>query len=160
MTKEDKVLTKKFIAFLQTKYPLRNDLKINFLGVRDSEMSTGSRTMDSTLKILSKGRLNRDILRTLAHEWVHEYQLTILNREHGPDIGGKNEDEANAFAGQLIKMFEKKFPEIRDMMFEDKGIKKRLGIINEQLLLIEKGGVKENLILEMKKIGIEKLPYS
>jgi len=160
MTKEDKVLTKKFIAFLQTKYPLRNDLKINFLGVRDGEMSTGSRTMDSTLKILSKGRLNRDILRTLAHEWVHEYQLTILNREHGPDIGGKNEDEANAFAGQLIKMFEKKFPEIRDMMFEDKGIKKRLGIINEQLLLIEKGGVKENLILEMKKIGIEKLPYS
>jgi hypothetical protein len=54
MTKEDKVLTKKFIAFLQTKYPLRNDLKINFLGVRDGEMSTGSRTMDSTLKILSK----------------------------------------------------------------------------------------------------------
>tara|TARA_R110000868_G_scaffold307071_4_gene568555 strand:- start:159 stop:2336 length:2178 start_codon:yes stop_codon:yes gene_type:complete len=160
MTKEDKVLTKKFIAFLQTKYPLRNDLKITFLGVRDGEMSTGSRTMDSTLKILSKGRLNRDILRTLAHEWVHEHQLTILNRKHGPDIGGKNEDEANAFAGQLIKMFEKKFPEIRDMMFEDKGIKKRLGIINEQLLLIEKGGVRENLILEMKKIGIEKLPYS
>ena len=102
MTKEDKVLTKKFITFLQTKYPLRNDLKINFLGVRDSEMSTGSRTMDSTLKILSKGRLNRDILRTLAHEWVHEYQLTILNREHGPDIGVKNEYEANAFSGQQL----------------------------------------------------------
>ena len=104
MSKEDKSLAKKFIAFLQTQYPLKKDLKITFLGDRKGKMSTGSRTTDSELKILTKGRLNRDILRTLAHEWVHEYQLTILNREHGPDIGGKNEDEANAFAGQLIKM--------------------------------------------------------
>ena len=124
------------------------------------KMSTGSRTSDSELKILTKGRLNRDILRTLAHEWVHEYQLTILNREHGPDIGGKNEDEANAFAGQLIKMFEKKFPNKEEMMYESKGIERRLVIINEQLLITEKETIKENLIVEMKKIGIEKLPYS
>ena len=108
-------------------------------------MSTGSRTTDSELKILTKGRLNRDILRTLAHEWVHEHQLTILNREHGPDIGGKNEDEANAFAGQLIKMFEKKFPNKEEMMYESKGIERRLVIINEQLLITEKETIKENL---------------
>ena len=160
MSKEDKSLAKKFIAFLHTQYPLKKDLKITFLGDRKGKMSTGSRTSDSELKILTKGRLNRDILRTLAHEWVHEYQLTILNREHGPDIGGKNEDEANAFAGQLIKMFEKKFPAKEEMMYESKGIEKRIGLINEQLLLTEKEDIKENLIVEMKKIGIEKLPYS
>ena len=57
-------------------------------------------------------------MRTLAHEWVHEYQHGVLNREKGPDIGGKNEDEANAFAGQLIKMFEKKFPKDEDKMYD------------------------------------------
>jgi Fe-Mn family superoxide dismutase len=160
MSKEDRSLAKKFIAFLQTQYPLKKDLKITFLGDRKGKMSTGSRTTDSELKILTKGRLNRDILRTLAHEWVHEHQLTILNRKHGPDIGGKNEDEANAFAGQLIKMFEKKFPNKEEMMYESKGVERRLEIINEQLLITEKETIKENLIVEMKKIGIEKLPYS
>ena len=46
-------------------------------------------------------------MRTLAHEWVHEYQLSVQGRKKGPNIGGKNEDEANAFAGRLVKMFEK-----------------------------------------------------
>jgi hypothetical protein len=63
--------------------------------------------------------MNRDICRTLAHEWVHEYQMTILNREMGPDIGGQNEDEANAEAGKVIKKFEKKFPEMEELMYEE-----------------------------------------
>jgi hypothetical protein len=53
----------------------------------------------------------------LAHEWVHEYQIQILNREQGPDIGGKNEDEANALSGQLVKKFEKKHPEKKENNF-------------------------------------------
>lgn len=159
MSKEDKGLAKKFIAFLQTQYPLKDDLKVTFLGEKTGSMSTGSRTMDSELKVLSKGRLNRDVLRTLAHEWVHEYQMKILKRDQGPDIGGQNEDEANAFSGQLIKMFEKKFPEIQELMFEGKGIKKRLNILTEQLLITEKQTINDNLIVEMKKIGIDKLPY-
>jgi hypothetical protein len=81
-------------------------------------MSTGARTDFHELKILSGGRLNRDILRTLAHEWIHEYQMTILGREKGPDIGGKNEDEANAISARLIKMFEKRFPKEIDLMYE------------------------------------------
>jgi hypothetical protein len=62
--------------------------------------------------------MTRDILRTLAHEWVHEHQLNVLKREHGPDIGGKNEDEANAYAGQLMKKFEKKYPKEEDKMYD------------------------------------------
>ena len=116
MTKEDKVLTKKFIAFLQTKYPLRNDLKINFLGVRDSEMSTGSRTMDSTLKILSKGRLNRDILRTLAHEWVHEFA-----RQRNIKLKGFNtisqENFENSESGIMIRMYEKSNQQLTALLY-------------------------------------------
>jgi len=60
----------------------------------------------------------RDTLRTLAHEWVHEYQMDIMGREIGPDIGGINEDEANSISGKLLKIFEKIYPEKEYMMYE------------------------------------------
>ena len=124
------------------------------------DMSTGSRRGDNLIKVLAKGRLNRDIMRTLAHEWVHEYQMTILNRKPGPNIGGKNEDEANAFAGRLVKMFEKEHPELEEIMYESKNIEGRINLLSEQILITEKQHLKENLLVEMKKVGIEKLPYS
>lgn len=158
--KNRKDFVKKFISLLQEEYPLKNDLKIMFLDDRKGEMSTGSRRGDHLIKVLAKGRLNRDIMRTLAHEWVHEYQMTILGREHGPNIGGVNEDEANAFAGQIVKKFEKKHPELEELMYEHKGIQGKVKLLSEQILLNEKEGIKKNLISEMKSIGIEKLPYS
>ena len=81
-------------------------------------MTTGQRNNSDELLVLSKNRMNRDILRTLAHEWVHEYQRTILNRGKGSDIGAKNEDEANALSGSIIKKYEKKFPEDEKKMYE------------------------------------------
>ena len=81
-------------------------------------MTTGARTEDDSIKILTKNRIARDILRTLAHEWIHEYQRDVLGRDRGQDIGGLNEDEANALSGSLIKKFEKKFPNFEDRMYE------------------------------------------
>jgi hypothetical protein len=107
----------KFLKLLQEYFPLKEDLKVEFLGERKGKMTTGSR-LPNYIKILSDNRMTRDIFRTIAHEWVHEYQMTILNREMGPDIGGKNEDEANAYAGQLIKIFEKKYPDLKDSLYE------------------------------------------
>lgn len=107
-----------FIKFLQKELPLKEDVVIEFLGKRKGGMSTGSRSDNKLIKVLSAGRMNRDICRTLAHEWVHEYQLTNLKRKHGPDIGGKNENEANSVAGILIKKFEKSNPDSEDMMYE------------------------------------------
>lgn len=106
-----------FIKFLQKEYPLKNDVEVIFLQEREGNMTTGSRDGKDRIKILTKDRINRDILRTLAHEWVHEYQRTILKREKGPNIGGKNEDEANAESGSLIKKFEKKHPKLESLMY-------------------------------------------
>lgn len=108
-----------FVKYLQKQYPLKGDVIVSFLGDRTGSMTTGSRN-DNEIKVLTKNRMNRDICRTLAHEWVHEYQMTILNRDMGPDIGGQNEDEANAEAGKVIKMFEKDFPNMEEMMYEEK----------------------------------------
>lgn len=108
-----------YIKFLQKEYPLKENIYILFLGKKDnSHMSTGSRNKYHELKILTKGRINRDILRTLSHEWIHEYHHSILKRKKGPDIGGRNENEANAIAGILIKKFEKKFPKREKLMYK------------------------------------------
>lgn len=108
----------KFLKFLQTQFPLKSDITVYFLGDRKGGMTTGSRNDNSELKVLCKNRMTRDILRTLAHEWVHEHQLNVLGREHGPNIGGQNEDEANAYAGQMMKKFEKKYPHEEDKMYD------------------------------------------
>jgi hypothetical protein len=107
----------KFIKYLQKDYPLKRDLTIIFLGERVDGMTTGSR-LPHKIKVLSGNRMNRDILRTVAHEWIHEYQLDILNREMGPDIGGQNEDEANSESGAIMKKFEKAFPDSEERLYE------------------------------------------
>jgi len=107
-----------FIRFLQKKYPLKHNIDINFLSHRVGNMTTGSRTEEDELNILVKGRLNRDIFRTLAHEWVHEYQRTIQGKKMGPDIGGRTENEANAISGRLVKEFERDYPGMEEDMYE------------------------------------------
>jgi Fe-Mn family superoxide dismutase len=158
LSKRDMKLFNEFIKFLQEKYPVNGDITIIFMGSRTGTMTTGSRTSNNELKILTKNRLNRDIMRTLAHEWVHEWQRTTKGMEMGPDIGGENEDEANAEAGAVIKRFEKKFPKKEQTIYES--IENKIALIKEQVILSEKEILRENLLLEMKKIGIEKLPYS
>lgn len=149
-----------FIKLLQREFPLKNDLRIIFLNQKKGEMSTGSRRSDNVIKVLVGDRMNRDIMRTLAHEWVHEHQMDVLKRKKGPDIGGRNEDEANAFAGRLIKMFEKENPDFEPRMYEYKSLENKLTLIRENIKRNEKSLIKESLITEMKKIGIDKLPYS
>ena len=107
-----------YINYLQKQYPLKKDVTIIFRGNRTGNMTTGVRNDDSEISVLSKGRMNRDILRTLTHEWIHEYQRTILGRGRGGDIGGQNEDEANAKSGELIKKFEKSHPDDESKMYD------------------------------------------
>ena len=114
----DMKLYDKFIQFLKKEFPLEHDIEIRFMSSRIDEMTTGARTNNHTLKILVKGRMNRDILRTIAHEWVHEYQRTVLGRKKQKGIGSKNENEANAKAGEVIKKFEDKYPKMVDSLYE------------------------------------------
>lgn len=62
--KNEYELYNKFINYLQDKFPLKKDLKIIFLGERNGKMTTGSR-LPQEIRVLSKNRMNRDILRTL-----------------------------------------------------------------------------------------------
>ena len=66
------------------------------------------RKENKIIKINGKNRALVDIMRSLAHELVHHKQWEQGRlKVRPPDIGGEIEDEANAKAGQYIKMFSK-----------------------------------------------------
>jgi hypothetical protein len=119
LRKADYTLIKDFIKFLYKEIPLENDVIICCLPERVTNMTTGSSIpKHNIINVLTNNRLNRDILRTIAHEWVHEYQINSLNREIGKQIGGRNEDEANARSGALVKKFEFQFPQKNKVLYE------------------------------------------
>lgn len=76
-------------------------------------VTTGAFQIETnTIFVRFQGRALIDCLRTIAHETVHFNQKLTNQYKLGdeiPDIGGKIEDEANAIAGQLIKIFKNKY---------------------------------------------------
>lgn len=118
--KKDYELYEQYIKYLQKHYPLKEKVEIHFIDKRDGNMTTGAYdNKKKEILVLSKGRMNIDIMRTLTHEWIHQYQTQILNRKKGKNIGGQNENEANAIAGVLIKKFEKGKPTYEPKMYND-----------------------------------------
>jgi hypothetical protein len=54
----------------------------------------------------------------LAHEWVHEHQFQYKRSKGKQDIGGPDENEANAESGKLMKLFAKQNPEEEKSLYE------------------------------------------
>lgn len=70
---------------------------------------------EKVIRINGKNRMLVDIMRSVAHELVHHRQFEQGRLEvKPPDIGGEIEDEANAVAGQLIKLYAQKDQTIYD----------------------------------------------
>lgn len=102
-------LLRKFCKLLQNKMPLENDLTIMLLDKKTEDMTTGSyNNGKDRIRILFKGRMFADVLRTLSHEWAHAYDHEKLNIEDREDIGGESENFANAKSGEVTKLFIKK----------------------------------------------------
>ncbi len=59
------------------------------------------------LVIFTAGRHPHDICRSIAHEMVHMRQgkHNFYGKKNIKDVGGFFEDEANAVAGQIVKLF-------------------------------------------------------
>ena len=104
-----------FIIYCQETSPLKKDVTITFLGERIGKMTTGSE-ISGTIKVLAKNRMVRDILKTIAHEWVHEFA-----RQRNIKLQGYNtmsqEDYANAESGLMVTNFEKKYPELSAILY-------------------------------------------
>ena len=116
-----------FVDFAHKELNIDDDCPIDVETEPSSEYTTGNYHInDRKIKILDNGRKLADILRTIAHELVHHKQneLGMLVGDI-PEIGGKIEDQANAYAGRLVKKYGKQTPNLyseskKDILSEEK----------------------------------------
>ena len=111
---------KEFSQYLQSELPLKKDVSIFFEKKRNESMTTGVRLPKHNIHILAKDRLLIDILRTMSHEWVHEFQhqkMGLKDTDKIQDIGGPEENMANVLSGVFLKKFMRDFPRHKKVVF-------------------------------------------
>jgi hypothetical protein len=101
-----------FVKFIKNELKIKDVPTISIQNHREGLKTTANYDYtkeNKIVKVCSKNRALVDVMRSLAHELVHHKQWEDgrLDGPKPPDIGGEIEDEANAKAGQLIKMYAK-----------------------------------------------------
>jgi hypothetical protein len=94
-----------FIDFAAERLGLNGTPTVSFVDRKDENMSTACYDpTDRSIRILKGTRATFDVCRSIAHEMVHQ-----LQHERGDELDGTTgspcEDEANALAGRLIRMY-------------------------------------------------------
>ena len=104
-------LAGEFTLFCADSLPIEENFKVYLVSNRERHNITTTaiyEVKNNTCKIYAKNRALADVLRSIAHEMTHMMQdeLGLIN---GPirDAGGFHEDQANARAGELLKLFVK-----------------------------------------------------
>lgn len=109
---------RKFVVFVKEQLDLKQVPTIVIQNGRGELKTTANYNYhkeNKTIQVNAKNRALVDVMRSLAHEMVHHKQWEQGRlKVKPPDIGGEIEDEANAKAGQYIKMFSKMDPSIYD----------------------------------------------
>jgi hypothetical protein len=116
LTDEKKEILDKFVLFVKNELELDSVPTIKVQNNRDGLKTTANYDYtkeNKIIKVCAKNRALVDVCRSIAHEMVHHKQFEQGRlKVQPPDIGGEIEDEANAKAGQFIKMYAKKDPNI------------------------------------------------
>ena len=106
-----KKLACEFIIFCAENLPIEGNFKIFLVSNRKNH---GIKTTavyecgNNICRIYAKNRSLADVLRSVAHEMTHMMQDEMgLIKGKIRDAGGFHEDQANAKAGELIKLFAK-----------------------------------------------------
>jgi hypothetical protein len=104
LTDEKREILDKFVLFVKEQLELKTVPTIKIQNHRDGLKTTANYDYtkeNKIIKVCAKNRALVDVCRSIAHEMVHHKQF-----------GGEIEDEANAKAGQFIKMYSKEDPNI------------------------------------------------
>ncbi len=116
LTDDNKEKLTAFVKFVKKQLGLKTVPTISIKGNRDGLKTTANYDYtkeNKIIKVYGKNRALVDIMRSVAHEMVHHKQFEDGRLEQRPpDIGGEIEDEANAKAGQYIKLYSKEDPTI------------------------------------------------
>ena len=118
LSDEQKEKLKDFIKFIKGELGLKSAPTVVLQNGRKGLKTTANYDYtkdEKVVRINGKNRMLVDIMRSVAHEFVHHRQFEQGRLEvKPPDIGGEIEDEANAVAGQLIKKYAQKDQTIYD----------------------------------------------
>jgi hypothetical protein len=111
-------ILKRFIVFLKRELSLTID--IPYILIDDADFSKKIRAFGvmNTDGIIYVSIINRhpiDILRTVAHEFVH-YKQSIKRVVMNSNPGSLTENEANAKAGEIMRKYGKLHPELFDLI--------------------------------------------
>ena len=109
-----------FLRYLQSELPLKRDVRMVFTDNREGDMTTGIRDPNE-IRILVKGRMLIDVFRTIAHEWVHEFQhqkLGVPDDFQAPSIGGPIENMPSVLSSIFIKKFQRDFPKYNKELYQ------------------------------------------
>ena len=116
-------LVGEFCLFCSEMLPIEGDFSIYIVSERAPyNISTTAvfNMEDQCCYIYGKNRAVPDIMRSVAHELTHMMQnQSGLIRGPIRDAGGFHEDQANAKAGELLKLFAKSSPG-RERIYESK----------------------------------------
>ena len=111
LTDDKRKKLNEFTKFVVKELGVKTPPTIAILGKRDGLTTTANYDYgkeNKVVKIYGKNRLLVDVMRSIAHELTHHKQWEDGKlKVRPPDIGGPIEDEANAKAGQFIKIFAK-----------------------------------------------------
>jgi len=108
---ENRDLILDFCKFCGKELDINHDINVRIVSNREKENITTTafyNPEDHDIAIYGKKRAIVDICRSIAHELTHMSQM-LQDRIKFPvqDAGGEIEDEANARAGEIIKLFAK-----------------------------------------------------
>ena len=121
ITGEKARIASEFCLFCAQELPIEGDFSIYMVAKRKPHNITTTAVYEvgnNCCRIYCKNRAFADCLRSIAHEMTHMMQdeMGLINGVTR-DAGGFHEDQANAKAGELLKLFAKSKPE-RKMIYE------------------------------------------
>jgi len=111
-------ILKKFLVFLKRELKINYDVPIILVDDADFSkkvLAFGEISKDNMIHLSIINRHPMDILRTLAHEYVH-YKQNIENKIRRSGPGSPSENQANAKAGEIMRKYGQLHPELFDLM--------------------------------------------
>ena len=115
-TMPKKVIVQKFLDFVKDNLGLTKPYKLTLTVNKDGIRTTAVYNhVENTVTVYVKNRALVDVLRSVAHELVHHLQNQrgeLDGTKNEGDDGSIWENEANASAGKLIRIFGRQNPEI------------------------------------------------
>jgi len=113
------IILKRFLIYLKRELRINYDIPI--IMIDDAEYASaisafGQISKDNIIHLSIINRHPVDILRTVAHEYVHYKQILDKGPPRSSKAGSPTENEANAKAGEIIRKYAEQHPELFNYM--------------------------------------------